>query len=113
MHVAHRLRISDFGAISLRRTTSDRRNASKKDPVTEWVALPNEGIVEKSILLVDDIVGEGKTLDAARAALKRAGGTIYTCALAVNLRNLQSTQVEDVVDAYGLLSRDWIIFPWN
>lgn len=111
VHVAHILGISSFGMIAIRRTLSDAANVEKVEPQVGLMAVP-EHMLGTNILLVDDIVGEGKSVTRAKAELDRFGGNVTTCSLVVNLANLRSGLPEDVLDAFGLLVREWVVFPW-
>lgn len=111
VQLAHRLQARCFGAIDIRRTTSDDVDAGKTEPRIGWLALP-DGLAERDVLLVDDVVGGGRTLEAARDLLRKRGLRITTCAVAVNLDNFKGGDLSDLLDSYGLLVHGWVQFPW-
>jgi hypothetical protein len=60
------------------------------------------------ILLVDDICGSGRTLDAVRAALTRVSPfSIFSITLC---RNAGSASVPNM---WIWSVRDWVVFPWE
>lgn len=111
VHAAHILGIRAFGVMDIRRTDSDEPNAPKEAPKVGWLAL-SEDLAGKNVLLVDDIVGAGETMAAARQALQAQGAVVTTAAVVVNLDNYKGDALESLVDAYGLLVRGWVVFPW-
>lgn len=111
VHLAHLLEIRKFGCIEVLRTYTDEENADKQIPqITYWANIDNTK--GKKILLVDDIVGEGKTLRIAKSKLEEFEAEITTCVLVVNLNNFKDNDLESLVNYYGEAVRGWVSFPW-
>ncbi len=111
VHVAHLLNIASFGVIWVSRTISDAKDAPKTAPRVGPIILPAD-VDGRSVLVVDDIVGEGATIVAARRELESRGGHVTTCALAVNLNNLKGVSPEHLLDSFAIASHGWVEFPW-
>lgn len=111
VQLAHLLEIRKFGCVEVLRTHDDKENASKQAPeLTYWVNIDNSK--GKKLLLVDDIVGEGKTLRLVKSKCEELGAEVTTCVLVVNLNNFKDNDLSSLVNYYGELVNGWVNFPW-
>ncbi|MBK1665297.1 hypothetical protein CKO38_10920 [Rhodospirillum rubrum] len=110
--LAHRFGIRDFSVLDIERTQSDAIHAHKVSPTL--IGLFNAPLLEgRHVLLVDDIVGEGLTMRAARALLTSRAKTVSTCCLVVNKGNFKGERITEVVDHFGCVTHSWVRFPWE
>ena len=110
--IAHRLAIRDLVPIEIRRTVSDDVQSSKTEP--RFLGdVPVEALAGKRVLLVDDIVGEGRTLLHARERLEGVAQEVISCVLVVNRQNLGAREPGEVVDLHACQVRGWTRFPWE
>lgn len=111
VHLSHILGIRKFGCVEVKRTNSDVENAKKHIPeLTYWANIDNSA--GKRILLLDDIVGEGKTLRLVKQRCEELGAKVTTGVLVVNLDNFKDNDLNELVDYSGELVRGWVEFPW-
>ena len=110
--LSHMVKVREFGVLDIRRTLSDSINSSKQDPSVNG-ELNLSQLAGRRVLLVDDIVGAGSTMIAARRCLETRCSSITTTTLVVNESNLGHRRTADVVDFYGTCVRDWVVFPWE
>ena len=62
-------------------------------------------------LLVDDAVGSGDTLVAARASLRDCG--LYSLQTAATIWNRERHPAECPADFFGGTTKGWVHFPWE
>lgn len=110
--LAHRLGIRAFSVLDIKRTESDGIESPKSLPRWDGVA-DGDALGGKRVLLVDDIVGQGLTLELARKIVRERCASLTTCVLVVNQRNLGPRRPNDVVDHFGCLVHGWVRFPWE
>jgi hypoxanthine phosphoribosyltransferase len=110
--LSHVLGIRDFGVLDIRRTLNDEVNALKRDPVLRG-QLNLEALRGRRVLLVDDVIGAGATMLAARAELQLLGATVTSAALVLNEANLGTRRAAEVVDHIATVVRGWVVFPWE
>ena len=101
MIVARELDIRTVDTISIR--SYDHQTQSEP----EIIKMPNSSVVGKGagVLVVDDLVDTGKTIEAVKTALPEAHlATVYAKPLG-----------EKVVDTFitGVSQDTWIFFPWD
>jgi len=110
--LAHRLGIRDFSVLDIKRTESDDIHARKVSP--SLIGVFNEELIDgRDVLLVDDIVGEGLTMRAARETLQSRARAVSTCTLVVNRANFKGERLDELVDHFGCIAYSWVRFPWE
>lgn len=110
VHLSHILNIRTVGCVEVIRTSDDEINAEKVDPtIGYWANIDNSN--GRRLLLVDDIVGEGKTMELVKRKCGEHGAVVQSAVLVVNLDNLKR-DLSELVDVYGELVRGWVVFPW-
>jgi uncharacterized protein len=110
--LSHILGVRKFAVLDIIRTTSDNINADKTKANYRGI-LNEQFITGQSVLLVDDIVGEGMTIRTAKEILKNLGANAISSTLVVNQNNLGTIAPEAIVDYYGCIVHEWVIFPWE
>lgn len=104
--LSSRLDIKPFGALQIRRNVSNRPFSERLAPKLEWSGVRRR--LPQPVLLVDDIVGSGDTMQMASSALRAKGITeIIQLALVVNQNALTLPQF------YSRVVDDWVKFPWE
>ncbi len=78
----------------------------------KFLEFPQEFLlVEKKILIVDDVWGSGRTITAVKNRAAAAGGLPFTCVLHFNpYRNLFDSSKPDY---YAAITDAHIIYPWE
>jgi hypoxanthine phosphoribosyltransferase len=78
----------------------------------KFVQFPDNNIlVNKRILVVDDVWGSGRTITAVKNRVNGARGTPYTCVLHFNpYRSLFGTARPDY---YAAITDAFILYPWE
>lgn len=110
--LAHRLAIRDFVVLEIRRTATDTVNAPKQEPIVS--AVLNEHLLKnRHALIVDDIVGEGLTMELAKSWLAQRCASVTSSTVVVNRGNLGDKDVASVVDHCGCIVHGWVRFPWE
>lgn len=114
--ISHKLNVREFIVVNVQRTSSDDINAIKKNPIM----IENNqlsAIVNKNILLVDDIVGTGLTLNYLKENLTKYNPhsiSVFTCFLNLdNWEQCNSKSPDEKIDFIGEKVRGWVIFPWE
>lgn len=110
--LSHMLGVRPFAVLDIARTHSDAIRADKSQPANHG-SLGLERMRGHRVLLVDDIVGQGLTLDAARRDLLDAGIDPVTATLVVNRANLAGRDPHAIVDHWACEVHGWVIFPWE
>ena len=111
--LSHLLGVRDVRVLTIIHTVDDQVYAAKT--AAARVCRPETvGVLEGSdVLLVDDIVGSGKTLAVARADVAaHSPGRIRSVALAANSARWPDDQ-PGRPDYIGMLVRSWVVFPWE
>jgi hypothetical protein len=111
--LSHLLDVRDVRALTIIHTVDDQVYAAKT--ATVQVCQPETlGVLEGSdVLLVDDIVGTGKTLAVARADVAAHGpGRIRSVALTANAAKWPDDRLGRP-DHIGMLVHSWVVFPWE
>ena len=110
--LSHMLGVRPFAVLDIARTHSDAIRADKSQPATRG-ALGLARMRGRRVLLIDDIVGQGLTLEAARRQMVDAGADPVTAALVVNRANLAGRDPRAIVDHWACDVHGWVIFPWE
>lgn len=110
--LSHSMGIRTFGVLDIARTLSDEIEASKHEPRLRGM-LNVDALARRHVLLVDDIVGAGETMLAARAQLVDRCASLTSVALVVNRANLGPRPVAEVVDHHAEMVSGWVVFPWE
>lgn len=114
--LSHQLAVAEMLTIPIRRTTSDAVYADKQVPV---LVLPEQAsqLAGKDVVLVDDIVGSGETMQAALSALAVFHPRrLRTVSYLVNLDHWEQahhSSPEQEMTYIGQTIRAWAIFPWE
>lgn len=108
--LSHGLGVRELGVLDIRRTLNDGIDAPKQDPVLRG-GLNTTALGNNTVLLVDDIVGSGSTLLAARSELCQY--SLITATLVVNKTNLGARPVSEIVDHHAAVVHGWVVFPWE
>ena len=110
--LSHLLNVRQLAALSIMRTESDEIHAPKRAPVISG-GLNLDLLCDSHVLLVDDIVGQGSTMQLATRYLASRCRSLTTSALAVNLANLGDQDPSRIVDHHACTVNGWVIFPWE
>jgi hypoxanthine phosphoribosyltransferase len=90
----------------------DERQASKLLAWPKFSQFPGEeNLAERSILVVDDVWGSGRTITAVKSRVAAAGGIPATCVLHFNPYRSLFLQAEP--DYYAAITDAYIIYPWE
>ncbi len=110
--LSHMLDVRPFAVLDIARTSSDAVEAEKSRPASRG-DLGLENLRGRRVLLIDDIVGQGLTLEAARRILIAADIDPVTAVLVVNRANLAGRDACDIVDHWACEVHGWVVFPWE
>lgn len=104
--LSSRLDIKPFGVLQIQRNVSDEPFSERAAPVLIWSGVSER--LPQPVLLVDDIVGTGDTLNMATSILRAEGiADIIHVTLAMNENALL------VPSFYARTVDDWVRFPWE
>jgi uncharacterized protein len=105
--LSHALGVRTVTTLSIRRNSGDDRYSARHTPTLDEPLLAGP-LQRQSILLVDDIVGDGGTMRTALRALESIQpAALRTAALVKN------EQAALVPDHFALEVNDWVVFPWE
>lgn len=110
------LTISEMMCVPVRRTTSEQIYADKQVPA---LVVPEQALqlAEKDVVLVDDIVGSGVTMQVVRSALAAFHPhRLRTLSYLVNLNHWEAAHgypPEQEITYIGQPIRAWTVFPWE
>jgi uncharacterized protein len=108
--LSHLLSVRELEPFNVRITTSDRPYSPKlKAPVVAG-NLPTR-VRGSNVLLVDDVIGSGRTMAAARMALWDAGASLVRVAVVVV--NVAAGDGDSEIDYLGIRTNRWVVFPWE
>jgi len=68
-------------------------------------------ILDKKVLIVDDVWDSGRTAVAVRERVRAAGGIPEVAVLHYKPKN--SAFPSDAPDHYAIETEDWIVYPWD
>lgn len=106
--LANRLKIKDFGVISVTRNLSDDRFSDRGDARFGWMAPADWELSCRRILVVDDIAGDGATLARTCRELRARGAKELRTVVVV-----KNVHCQTAPDHYAAVSDDWVVFPWE
>jgi len=88
------------------------RNHSKFIAWPEFLQFPAQDVIaERTILIVDDVWGSGRTITAVKNRVSGLGGDPYSCVLHFNpFRNLFGKHRPDY---YAATTDAYIVYPWE
>ncbi len=88
------------------------RQAAKLLAWPEFIQFPDDSLlVERQVLVVDDVWGSGRTITAVKNRVSAAGGNPSTCVLHFNPYRSLFTQAQP--DYYAAITDAYIIYPWE
>ena len=77
-----------------------------------FLQFPNDTLlIDRDILLVDDVWGSGRTSTAVRGRVEAAGGRAATCVFHFNPYRSLFTNAQP--DFYGAITDAYIVYPWE
>ena len=109
--LAHRLNIKKFYVINAKINKKNIPYSKKQKPKFEKFDFKT--IKGKKILIVDDIAGSGKTLEALVEKLKRNKIKNYHIFVVIKFDGDYRPPDNLPITYYGKVSKDWVIFPWE
>jgi hypoxanthine phosphoribosyltransferase len=88
------------------------RQAAKLMAWPKFIQFPGiENIAGRTVLVVDDVWGSGRTITAVKNRISSAGGTPYTCVLHFNPHRSLFSQARP--DYYAAITDAYIVYPWE
>lgn len=107
--LSSRMKNVNMSCIHIRRSQTDDTNASFTFP--EFKGITNfQQIANKNILICEDIVDHGDSLDFAIEHLKKYNPKSITIATLVNFNN---GKYKDIISGKNMKNYYWILFPWE
>ena len=107
--LSHLLNVRNFITIKAEHSESDDIYPNWKNDI-DFQSI-DINITGKNILIIDDIVGTGKTMiKTTDFCEKEFPASIITAALFID-ENLFNNQID--IDYYQEMTKKWIIFPWE
>lgn len=101
---------TDTAYIHIRRSTSDDKNAFLGTPVLKGITNEN-AIKGKHILIVDDLLDKGVTMQFAIDELKKLEPASIHVAVIYNFTDNQDEEM--FITGSKLEEKKWIVFPWE
>jgi hypoxanthine phosphoribosyltransferase len=88
------------------------RRAAKLFAWPEFIQFPEDSqLVDRRVLVVDDVWGSGRTITAVKNRVTAARGVPSTCVLHFNPYRSLFTQAEP--DYYAAITDAYIVYPWE
>jgi hypoxanthine phosphoribosyltransferase len=88
------------------------RRAAKLFAWPEFIQFPEDSqLVDRRVLVVDDVWGSGRTITAVKNRVTAARGVPSTCVLHFNPHRSLFTQAEP--DYYAAITDAYIVYPWE
>jgi uncharacterized protein len=110
--ISERLNIQTVVTAAVDFPFETEREASKLLAWPQFIQFPDDGILRgKSVLLVDDVWGSGRTITAVKSRVSAAGGLPFTCVLHFNPHRSLFTQSKP--DFYAAVTDAYILYPWE
>jgi|GEM_PF-3585126 len=107
VHLSNVLDVDRFLVMAIARNLGNDTYCTKQEPTMLWES-PGVEVRGESVLLVDDVVGEGRTLAFAVRHLQEHGaGAVRTAVIARMERSSYRADFE------AITPDDWIVFPWE
>lgn len=113
--MSHLLNIRDIKVVNIKTTLTDKIN-SEKIPPRLVTSLKKSKIQGKKILIIDDIVGTGKSLTLLISKIKKLSPKeIKSAIIVLNEENYEKTpqHTRVFINYIGKRVRGWVIFPWE
>lgn len=107
IYLANVLEVPDFQVLGIARNTSSERYSQQQEPELLWMTARTD-FKGRSVLLVDDIAGEGKTLALAVKLLQEKGASSIRTAVIVS-----ESQALPTLDYSAVTLDGWTVFPWE
>lgn len=109
--LSHIMGISEFYSIGMRTTSTENiRSTRLAEPIIS-VDHSLKNIKDKRILIVDDVVNTGNTMNTAKEWLwKFHPSSLSTAAL---VWDGSCSNKHCPVDFHSLYTPDWVVFPWE
>jgi hypothetical protein len=104
----------NFFILYYRHTKSDKPFDYREDVKLEGKILGD--MRNKKILIVDDIAGDGKTIEKAIKEVKlKKPKEIKVATLVIDEETLKRTKRINLIDFYSMKidSKKWVVFPWE
>lgn len=109
--LSHIMGITDFYTIGVRTTVTDQIHSVRFEEPIISVDYSLNNIKGKKILIVDDVVNTGNTINETKKQLWEFQPiSIKTLALVWDGSNNNQTCPADF---YALYTPDWVVFPWE
>lgn len=111
VYLSHIMEIPDFFTIGVRTTATENIRSSRLvDPIISS-NYSFKNIKGKRILIVDDVVNTGKTINIAKSCLRKfQPASLKTAAL---VWDGSYSNRFCPVDFHTLYTPDWVVFPWE
>jgi hypoxanthine phosphoribosyltransferase len=106
--LANRLKIRDFGVMSMIRNTADTRYSDRGAAQFSWIAPSPWDFSTRRVLIVDDIAGDGATLGRASQELRNRSALALRSAVLVKNHRCAVDP-----DYFARVADDWVVFPWE
>ena len=101
---------TDIAYIHIRRSVSDEINTNLGTPVLKGVT-NCEKITGKSILIVDDMLDKGVTMEFAIKELKKLKPASIHIAVLYDFSKLENK--DSIITGLYMAEKKWILFPWE
>jgi hypoxanthine phosphoribosyltransferase len=101
------LEVPDFRILGIPRNQSNSRYSERQAPRFEYL-VPDKPLTGRRLLLVDDIMGDGGTMDLAASLMRERGAAEIRTVVVVWNVNGQGN-----VDHHAVAVDDWTVFPWE
>lgn len=111
-HLSHLLGVREMYPLMIKRTEDDKINANKIKPEIKFLEVLD--VRGKNILIIDDIIGSGETMEIAKKIVLDAGAkTVQSAVLVVNKSNFKKESINLLADYVGKIVETWTVFPWE
>lgn len=114
--LSHRLSIREMISVDIKITVNDSINSPKITPIIQHNSCINK-ISKKKILIIDDIIGSGKTFNVLLDYLKKFNpAEIRSFVCVVNQSNWEEANnysFKNVINYIGIETNKWVEFPWE
>jgi len=113
--ISHTLKIRDVMVVNIKRTTSDKVN-SNKIPAKILSPLDKNKVMNRRVLIVDDIIGSGETLNVLEKSINNLHPADLRKAILIkNEDNFVKSSLKETIkiDYLGKTVHGWVIFPWE
>ena len=105
--LAHALDTKECYCIGIFRNTSETKYSERGQPTFKW-GLSEDIVNNKSVIIADDIAGDGGTLKSAAEYLIELGAASVTTCVIVKNKGCRKDP-----DYFSTEVDDWVVFPWE